>query len=202
MIKDVFTTRDGSWEPSEVYGAIDPWARDAYLKPQGDPEYFDDAGADHHLFAAILGLDSKLLKNFPITYWSDGFAMLGDPNYTAYATQYTKDKSGWGNLVMGPSSSYVPQRGEHGPWCWMPQGLPAEVMCGGRYAGEAAHLGLRRVAGGATAGGEGGEDYDSHHLYARHFEGGLDQAATSSRRAQAAGLNAPGSPPPNPSGLS
>jgi len=28
-------------------------------------------------------------------------------------------------------SSYVPERGEQGPWCWTPRGLVAEVMCGG-----------------------------------------------------------------------
>jgi len=137
VIKDVFTTRDSSWEPSSAYGSIDQWARDAYLKPVGDPEYFDDAGADHHLFALILDLEGKKLKMHELLYWSDGFAMLGDPTYDGYARgpgdhryPVTKDKSGWGNIVMF-GSSYVPERGEQGPWCWTPRGLPAEVMCGG-----------------------------------------------------------------------
>lgn len=138
MLKDVFTTRDGSWEPSDIYGGVDQWARDAYLKPFGDPEYFDDAGADHHLFAAILDVDGKLLKNMDMLYWSDGFDKLGDPSYDGYAVgsngfRYprTKDKSGWANIPMDGGSSYVPERGETGPWCWTPVGLPAEVMCGG-----------------------------------------------------------------------
>ncbi len=137
VIKDVFTTRDSSWDPSSVYGSIDQWARDDYLKPVGDPEYFDDAGADHHLFALILDLEGNKLKNHELLYWSDGFAMLGDPTYDGYARgpgdyryPVTKDKSGWGNIVMF-GSSYVPERGEQGPWCWTPRGLPAEVMCGG-----------------------------------------------------------------------
>jgi hypothetical protein len=163
LIKDVFTTRDGSWEPTAVYGSIDQWAREAYLKPVGDPEYFDDAGADHHLFAAILDLEGRLVKSFPITYWSDGFAMLGDPTYAGYATQFTKEKSGWGNLVMGPSSSYVPERGEHGPWCWMPQGLPAEVMCGGGMPAKQ-HVSVFVVWQAVPAGGLDREDFD-HTIY-------------------------------------
>ena len=137
VIKDVFTTRDGSWEPSSVYGSIDQWARDSYLKPLGDPEYFDDAGGDHHLFAAIIGLDGKLMKLHDVLYWSDGFDVLGDPNYDGYfvganGARYpqTKEKSGWINIIMSPDSSYVPERGEHGPYCWTPAGVPAEVMCG------------------------------------------------------------------------
>ena len=137
MIKDVFTTRDGSWEPSGVYGSIDQWARDSYLKPLGDPEYFDDAGGDHHLFAAIIGLDGKLMKLHDILYWSDGFDALGDPTYDGFfvganGARYpqTKEKSGWINIIMSPDSSYVPERGEHGPYCWTPAGAPAEVMCG------------------------------------------------------------------------
>jgi hypothetical protein len=138
VIKDIFTTRDASWDPSSVYGSVDQWARDAYLKPFGDPEYFDDAGADHHLFAAILDKDGKLLKNMDILYWSDGFSKLSDPTYDGYANgsngyryPITKAHSGWANIVMYPGSSYVPERGETGPWCWTPFGLPAEVMCGG-----------------------------------------------------------------------
>ncbi|MFO7633787.1 MAG: hypothetical protein R6W76_14680 [Caldilinea sp.] len=137
VIKDVFTTRDSSWDPSDVYGGIDQWARDAYLKPVGDPEYFDDAGADHHLFSLILDLNGDKLKNHELLYWSDGFDQLGNPTYDGYARgpgdhryPITKDKSGWGNVVMF-GSSYVPERGEHGPWCWTPRGLVAEVMCGG-----------------------------------------------------------------------
>jgi hypothetical protein len=138
LIKDIFTTRDGSWEPSSVYGSVDAWARDAYLKPFGDPEYFDDAGADHHLFAAILDRDGKLLKNMDMLYWSDGFLQLGNPAYDGYVQgsngfRYprTKERSGWANIVADGGSNYVPERGEMGPWCWTPQGLPAEVMCGG-----------------------------------------------------------------------
>jgi hypothetical protein len=138
LIKDTFTTRDGSWETKNIYGGVDQWARDAYLKPFGHAEYFDDAGADHHLFAAILDKDGKLLKNMDMLYWSDGFIELGNPIYNGYVhgsngSRYprTKERSGWTNIVLDAGSNYVPERGESGPWCWVPYDLRAEVICGG-----------------------------------------------------------------------
>jgi len=130
LLKDIFTTRDGSWEPSTTPGSVSQWARDTYLKPFGAPDYFDDAGADHHLFAAIIGLDGQLLREKEIIFWSDGFDKLGDPNYDAYVRRTTKSQSGWANIISGPGSSYIPERGESGPWCWAPTGA-AEVICGG-----------------------------------------------------------------------
>ena len=58
-VKDIFTTRDGSWEPSDKPGSVPQWARDAYLKPANHPQYNDDAGADHHLFGAVIIEDRK-----------------------------------------------------------------------------------------------------------------------------------------------
>jgi hypothetical protein len=84
VVKDIFTTRNGSWEPLDQTGSIPQWARDEYLKPFDAPDYFDDAGGDHHLFAAVIGLDGKLVRGQEIIYWSDGFDMLGDPEYDNY----------------------------------------------------------------------------------------------------------------------
>jgi hypothetical protein len=132
VIKDVFTTLNGSWENmGDELGTVEAWARDAYLKPFHAPDYFDDAGADHHLFSAVIGLDGQFVRNFPMRYWSDGFAMLGDPEYQSYAYHLTKERSGWANLVMLSGSSYAPNRGESGPWCWTPAESAGEVMCGG-----------------------------------------------------------------------
>jgi hypothetical protein len=130
MVKDIFTTHNGSWEPGDDYGSIPQWARDEYLKPFGAPDYFDDAGADHHLFAAVYGLDGELIRLKDIVYWSDGFESLNDPTYTGFVERETKEHSGWINIPIGPGSSYVPERGESGPWCWMPVG-GSEVVCGG-----------------------------------------------------------------------
>lgn len=65
-----------------------------------------------------------------ITYWSDGFERLGDPDYDGYTTICVKPESGWANLPLAGSSSFAPDRGESGPWCWAPGGA-AEVVCGG-----------------------------------------------------------------------
>ena len=155
LIKDIFTTRDGSWDPKNVYGGVDQWARDTYLKPFGDPEYFDDAGADHHLFAAILDKDGKLLKNMDMLYWSDGFAQLGNPAYNGYVQgsngfRYprTKERSGWANIVSTPGSNYVPERGEIGPVVLDAVWPAGRGHVRRRHAGQAAYLGLCRLAGG------------------------------------------------------
>jgi hypothetical protein len=130
ILKDLFTTLNGSWETSDLPGSITQWARDEYLKPFGAEDYFDDAGGDHHLFSAIIGLDGKLIRNLEVLYWSDGFEMLGIPDYEGYVRRLTKEKSGWANVITGPGSSFVPERDESGPWCWAPKGA-AEVVCGG-----------------------------------------------------------------------
>lgn len=130
VVRDVFTTRNGSWEPIALPGSVPEWARDDYLKPVGAPDYFDDAGGDHHLFAAVIGLDGKLVRGQEIIFWSDGFEALGDAEYNAYIHRATKERSGWANIITGPGSSFVPERDESGPWCWAPAGA-AEVVCGG-----------------------------------------------------------------------
>ncbi len=130
IVKDIFTTRNGSWEPDNQPGSLPQWARDAYLKPLGAEDYFDDAGGDHHLFAAVIGLDGKLVRGQQILYWSDGFEQLANPDYQGYVRRFTKERSGWANIITGPGSSFVPERGESGPWCWAPAGA-AEVVCGG-----------------------------------------------------------------------
>lgn len=130
LVRDIFTTRNGSWEPVDLPGSVPQWARDDYLKPVGAADYFDDAGGDHHLFAAVIGLDGKLVRGQEILFWSDGFDVLADPDYNAYVRRATKERSGWANIITGPGSSFVPERGESGPWCWAPAGA-AEVVCGG-----------------------------------------------------------------------
>ena len=139
------------------------WARDDYLKPMGADDYFDDAGGDHHLFAAVIGLDGKLTPAKEVLYWSDGFEMLGDPGYTAYIHRRTKDGSGWANIVIGPGSSYVPERDESGPWCWAPEGA-AEVVCGGGLPANH-HISFFVVwqAVNVETGGAGEEPGDADH---------------------------------------
>lgn len=130
VIKDIFTTRDGSWDSSDALGSVDPWARESYLKPREHPEWFEEAGGANCLFAAVIGLDGKLIRHHAVYYWSDGFAKLADPTYSGYQILHTKERSGWSNVTMFNSSSYILERGETGPWCWCPAGA-ADVVCGG-----------------------------------------------------------------------
>lgn len=128
VVKDIFTTRDGSWEATDLPGGCPQWARDAYLKPWGAPDYFDDAGADHNLFALVLDVDGNPIKGKGIIFWSDGFDKLGDSAYEDYTMRETKQGSGWANIPV--FNHYAPDLDEVGAWCWAPFG-PAEVVQGG-----------------------------------------------------------------------
>lgn len=121
-VKDLFTTRDGSWEPSGIPGSVPQWARDRYLKPFGAPDYFDDAGTAMNLFGAIWE-NGRLVPNIPIHFWTH-------TDNSNHNTQKTK-RSGWANMSLFPSSSYVPERGETGAWSWTPEQVKADVVVGG-----------------------------------------------------------------------
>lgn len=130
-LKDLFTTCRGSWEPSGQPGERPQWARDAYLRPAGAPDYFDDAGGDHHLFARVLDLEGKpVTSENLIIGWSDGFALLGQPDFAQHINlrMTPKAKSGWANQPIW--TSFCPERNESGPWCWCPTGA-ADVVVGG-----------------------------------------------------------------------
>lgn len=130
-LKDLFTTRLGSWEPSGQPGERPQWARDTYLRPWGAPDYFEDAGGDHHLFARVLDLEGKpVISENLITGWSDGFALLGQPDFAQHINlrMTPKPKSGWANQPIW--NSFCPERNEIGPWCWCPVGA-ADVVVGG-----------------------------------------------------------------------
>lgn len=131
VIRDVFTTRDGSWEPSTAAGSVPGWARAKYLTAGNAPDHFDDAGGDHHIFARVLDVEGKPIPDAPIMYWSDGIQKLADPNYTGFVHRTTKTRSAWGNIPISSGSSFVPERGESGPWCWCPSDAPSEVIAGG-----------------------------------------------------------------------
>ena len=117
-VVDIFTTRDGKWDPSNTPGSIEQWARDAYLKPFGAPDYFDDAGADHHIFGRVLGNNNAIIHYY---------THVNNDNHTE---QRAKSHSGWANVVMYGSSSFVPERGELGPWAWKPAEPWADVVVG------------------------------------------------------------------------
>ncbi len=118
-LKDIFTTLNGSWEVGDQPKpyAIEQWARDAYLSND-----FDDAGADHHLFAHILDRNGNTVGNRLILY--------DTPDHEGNRTmQQTKSHSGWANIVLSPDASFSPENNERGVWAWGPPG--GEIVMGG-----------------------------------------------------------------------
>ncbi len=103
-------TVDGSWQITGRPDDVPQWAIDSYYAPE-----FLEAGADHHLFGAVIGLDGKLVRDMRITYWSDGFERLGDPDYDGYTTICVKPESGWANLPLAGSSSFAPTAANPAP---------------------------------------------------------------------------------------
>lgn len=128
-VKDIFTTRNGSWEPSSVEGSIEPWARALYLRPFGAADYFDDGGGDHHLFGAIVEpVTSRTIKTGGIHYWT----WTDDSNHVV---QTVKTKSGWANNLMfnvyNPDLDLNTGTGEKGAWACSPSTtIPADIVLG------------------------------------------------------------------------
>lgn len=118
-IKDIFTTVNGSWEG----GNVEPWARSAYLRPAGAADYFDDAGADHHIFGRVENPNASVITNLPIKFWT--YQWAGNDT-----TQGVKPRSGWANIVMYSSSNFVRERGERGPWAWAVAGAYSDIVTG------------------------------------------------------------------------
>ena len=116
VVKDIFTTRDGSWEPREgLPYSIPQWARDEYLRPTDAPNYFDDAGGDHHIFCmAISAGIPRVAKS--VMAWSDGPGKINDTNYVGGTFLDAKPKSGWANIPLFDGSVYYPDMGQSGPW--------------------------------------------------------------------------------------
>lgn len=122
-VVDLFTTRDGSWDPSDKPGSVPQWARNTYLKPMSHPQYNDDGGADRHLFGAVEAENGSLTPFFPIEFWTHA-------DNSNRSIQHGK-KHGWANMVMYVSSNFVPERNERGPWAWKPASVKADIVIGG-----------------------------------------------------------------------
>lgn len=125
VLKDAWTTYNGSWQPNGDTWDVPDWAIQDYQLPWEHECRFDDAGADHHIFGACLPVDydggnvgCQLIDGAGIVYWSDerDFPQPSDPLLE------TKAKSGWANNVMYASSNFDPEVGQ-GPWKWMKVGI-------------------------------------------------------------------------------
>jgi hypothetical protein len=129
-LESLFTTYNGSWEPSNHIYSIPLWAREMYLRPFGASDYFDDAGADHHIFAGAFKVNE-------VGY----YRRTGIDQYTAlYSSDKWREdtivrkqtkKHGWANIVMFASSSFSPERGETGPWQWTIENSDSVIVGGG-----------------------------------------------------------------------
>lgn len=121
-VRDIFTTRDGQWEPSSAPGSVPAWARESYLKPMGHPQYFDDAGGATNLFGAVAGISTLTPEAMFVFH-----TYADQSNWVERAAK----RSGWANISLVASSAYAPDRGEHGPWAWSPKGVNADLVMGG-----------------------------------------------------------------------
>lgn len=125
VLVDLFTTQDGRWDVQDTAYSVPQWAIDTYANAD-----FAERGGATNLFALVLDANNQPVKDITFRYWSDGFDKLADPNYR-YAQAHTTQRSGWANMPIYGSSSFVPERGERGPWCWCPDAGSAEVVVGG-----------------------------------------------------------------------
>ena len=104
-VKDVFTTRDGSWEVRDTPGSIDQWAKDAYWSGAK----FDGAGGDHNFFILALDEAGQPIPGKGLLFWQGEMTADFKPSDPRTAKQ-----DGSENIpVFG---SYIPERGEHGSW--------------------------------------------------------------------------------------
>ena len=146
-LKDLFTTCEGSWDPSHDMGSLPQWARDAYLRPPSADDYFDDAGGAQHLFARVLDLEGKPVKTPDLDHRLVGW--LPPARSAQLCPVHHHDHDAQGEVRLGQPADLeqvlprrrpargvvlVPARGQR-------RGL------GRRSAQRAPHLHLRRLAG-------------------------------------------------------
>ena len=132
VLVETFSTRDGSWVPSEQTYSI-PAAPAKRYRPTDTRCLFDDAGGATDLFMLLLNegrpVNSPLECN-DIHHGESGFIIYNDQGLRIY--QKAKPKSGWANIFMDKGSAYYPDKGQQGPWTARPFG----------YSDEVEHLGL------------------------------------------------------------
>lgn len=118
VLTEFFTTFNGSWEVSDHIYGVPPWARARYLRSPGDPDYIDDGGADHDLFARVVGLDGSPLRGVTVSFRNSNTVQ-----------QVTPKRSGWAAIPIW--SYFAPERDERGAYAWRPDDVLAETLSGG-----------------------------------------------------------------------
>jgi hypothetical protein len=120
VVKDIFTTADGSWDMNGTIFSITSWARNGYLKPMGSPDYFDDAGGATHLFARVEDENGRA-KALDVRFFTGNLAV---------AENTGQKKSGWANMFMNGDSAFYIEQGQRGPWSAIPLVPYAEAVTG------------------------------------------------------------------------
>lgn len=130
VVKDLFSTHDGNWRyQGDARWTPPAWALEYVKNPAyGQPGYFDDAGGDHNLFAAVLGLDGQLKTGWTMVFGKQGVTLAALTSQTAWETHPTK-ASGWANVPYW--ELYYPDQGQVGPWAVWPFGASDIVVGGG-----------------------------------------------------------------------
>jgi hypothetical protein len=107
-IREVFTTRDGSWEPSSNPGSIDQWAADEWHSGAD----WKGAGGTNNFFIKVLDKDGKPLAGKGLYYWQG--PMTADPSKLTNVNQKITWQTGDENLPVW--DYYNPGLGEMGKW--------------------------------------------------------------------------------------
>jgi len=112
-IVDVFTTHEGSWEPSADFGGVDDWARNDYW--QGAK--WDGAGGSHHFFIKRRDASGNDMP---------GSGLIWSQNGEPWILRNAKN-DGTENIEL--NNTYDPSKGMHGSWRGTIVG-PADVLNG------------------------------------------------------------------------
>jgi len=116
-IKQVFTTRDGSWEPSDKPGSIDQWAVNEWHSGRD----WSGSGGTQNFFIKVLDKSGKPLAGKGLFFWQKGKS-------AAQATDTkTTGPDGCENLPVW--NFYDPSKGETGGWSGTTVGR-ADVLTG------------------------------------------------------------------------
>lgn len=113
---DGFTSLKGNWDNQGSVWDVPAWARKDYLFPPDHPLNLPSGGGDHNIFVRVDRGRESPVKGRGILWTSDGPENLQPPK-SGKVTLRDADTNGWNDLpIYGPDSSFVPERGETGPW--------------------------------------------------------------------------------------
>jgi len=101
VVKHIFTTRDGSWEPSEQPGSIPVWASQTYADPL-QWQTLSNTENNHCLFGAVVGPHGDFMPTETMQLGAHG---LSSPQVPSKASEYL-NQSGWHYAPFSVDSRY------------------------------------------------------------------------------------------------